>query len=160
MIRGMHPERGHYSAENCSIQAALDIVGEKWTLLVVREAFFGVRRFADFQRLLGCARNILSARLKTLVDAGILSLSPYREPGSRARYEYRLTEKGRDLYPIVVSLMQWGDRWGERPDGAPLQLTHRDCGQAVEVQLRCAADHGPLSVRDVQARAGAGAKAA
>lgn len=156
----MHPERARYSAENCSIQAALDIVGEKWTLLVVREAFFGVRRFADFQRLLGCARNILSARLNMLVDAGVLSREPYREPGSRARYEYRLTEKGLELYTIVVALMQWGDCWGDRPGEAPLELTHRDCGEPVGVEVRCAAGHGPLSVRDVHARAGAGAKAA
>jgi DNA-binding HxlR family transcriptional regulator len=156
----VHPERAQYSAENCSIQAALEIVGEKWTLLVVREAFFGVRRFADFQRLLGCARNILSTRLKMLVEAGVLSREPYREPGSRVRYEYQLTDKGLDLYPIVVALMQWGDRWGERPGGAPLELTHRDCGEAVGVQVRCDAGHGPLSVRDVRARAGAGAKAA
>jgi DNA-binding HxlR family transcriptional regulator len=156
---GVHPERLMYSAENCSIRAALEIVGEKWTLLVLREVFFGVRRFADFQRTLGCARNILSARLRTLVEEGVLSREPYREPGSRVRYEYRLTEKGLDLFPIVVALMQWGDRWSAGADGPPVELSHRDCGDRLAVELRCAAGHGPLSARDTQARPGAGARA-
>jgi len=155
----MQAERFLYSTENCSIRATLEIVGEKWTLLVLREAFFGVRRFADFHRGLACARNILSARLKTLVDEGILAREPYREPGSRLRYEYRLTEKGLDLFPVLIALMQWGDRWSAGADGPAVRLEHRDCGREVGVELRCADGHGPLRAHEVRARAGAGARA-
>ena len=118
-----------------------------------------VRRFADFHRALGCARNILSARLKTLVDEGILSTQEYREPGSRARSEYRLTEKGLELFPAIVALMQWGDRWAADADGPAVEVRHRDCGEAVAVELRCAAGHGPLSGRETEAAPGPGARA-
>src|SRR5262245_62366901 len=100
-----HP-RFLYDLQHCGIRRALDVVGEKWTLLVLREAFYGVRRFDDFARNVGCARNILSARLGTLVDEGLLRREPYREPGQRARVEYRITEKGLELFPAIVSLMQ------------------------------------------------------
>jgi DNA-binding HxlR family transcriptional regulator len=154
----MHPERSRFSAENCSIRRTLDVVGEKWTLLVLREAFYGVRRFDDFARGVGCARNILSARLNTLVEEGLLRREPYREPGQRARVEYRLTEKGLELFPAVVALMQWGDRWAGDPDGPPVNITHRDCGEPVTVGMTCAAGHGPLSARDTRAEPGAGAR--
>lgn len=154
----MHPDRFHYSAENCSIRRTLEVVGEKWTLLVLREAFYGVRRFADFHRALGCARNILSARLKTLVDEGILSQEPYREPGSRARFEYQLTAKGLELFPALVALMEWGDRWTADAAGPPVEVRHRDCCERVGVELRCAAGHGPLSARATEAVPGTGAK--
>jgi DNA-binding HxlR family transcriptional regulator len=156
----MHPERFSYSAENCSIRRTLDIVGEKWTLLVLREAFYGVRRFADFHRALGCARNILSARLKTLVEEGILRQQPYHEPGRRARAEYQLTEKGLELFPALVALLQWGDRWTADPAGPAVVVQHRDCGHPVNGELRCAVGHGPLSARETEAVPGAGAKAA
>jgi len=156
----MHPARFAYSAENCSIQRTLEIVGEKWTLLVLREAFYGVRRFADFHRALGCARNLLSARLKTLVDEGILCQQPYQQPGSRTRVEYRLTDKGQELFPALVALMQWGDRWTADPAGPPVMLRHQACGHQVHAELRCDAGHRPLSARQTQATPGAGAKAA
>ena len=144
-----------YNAENCSIRAALEIVGEKWTLLVLREAFFGVRRFADFQRTLGCARNILSARLKTLVEEGILSRQPYREPGSRVRYEYRLTEKGADLWPVLVALLQWGDRYGLEGE-RPMILQHRGCGGELDDRRRCVACGADVTVTEaVAVRTGA-----
>jgi DNA-binding HxlR family transcriptional regulator len=154
----MHPDRFSYSAENCSIQRSLEIVGERWTLLVLREAFYGVRRFEDFVRMLGCPRDVLSARLRTLVDEGILRREPYREPGSRARSEYRLTEKGYELFPALLALMQWGDRWRADPSGPPVELTHRECGEPLEVIMSCRAGHGPLSVRDVAANPGPGAR--
>jgi DNA-binding HxlR family transcriptional regulator len=156
----MHPDRSRFSAENCSIQRTLEIVGEKWTLLVLREAFYGVRRFSDFQQQLGCARNILSARLGTLVDRGILVRQPYREPGSRPRDEYRLTETGLELFPALVALMRWGDRWTADEAGPPVDVVHRDCGEPVTAELRCRAGHGPLSARDTKALPGAGARAA
>jgi DNA-binding HxlR family transcriptional regulator len=154
----MHPDRFHYSSDNCSIRRTLDVVGEKWTLLVLREAFYGVRRFADFHRALGCARNLLSARLNTLVDEGILARKPYQDPGSRLRYEYRLTPKGLELFPALVALMQWGDRWNADPEGPAVEIQHRECGHPVHAELRCAAGHGPLDPRQTHAVPGPGAK--
>jgi DNA-binding HxlR family transcriptional regulator len=149
-----------YSAENCSIKRTLEVLGERWTLLVLREAFYGVRRFDDFQRNIGCARNVLSNRLATLVEKDILKRVPYREPKSRPRYEYRLTDKGRDLYPILVALMQWGDRWEADPDGPSAILRHNDCEAPVEVVLRCTAGHFPLTARDAHPVPGPGARRA
>jgi DNA-binding HxlR family transcriptional regulator len=153
-------DRLAYSADNCSIRRTLEVVGEKWTLLVLREAFYGVRRFDDFHRAIGCARNILAARLGTLVEHGLLERHGYREPGSRPRSEYRLTEKGRELFPALVALLQWGDRWTADPEGAAVELRHAGCGATVGVELRCASGHGPLRTRDVVPEPGPGAIAA
>src|SRR5919108_5467477 len=112
-----------YSLERpptCSIASAMEILGERWTFLVLREAFYGVRRFSEMQRNLGIARNILSTRLQTLVAAGILERRLYREEPER--YEYRLTEAGRDLYPSIVTLMRWGDRHLQGEQGPPVVL--------------------------------------
>src|SRR3954462_7637079 len=103
-----------YDTQVCSVARALEVVGERWTLLVLRDAFLGVRRFDDFQRSLGVARNILQARLERLVDEGLLERQPYQE--RPPRYEYRLTEKGIELWPAIVALMKWGDRY-LFPDG-------------------------------------------
>jgi DNA-binding HxlR family transcriptional regulator len=151
----MHPERLRYSSSNCSIARTLGVVGEKWTLLVLREAFYGVRRFDDFHAMLGCARNLLSARLKTLVANGLLEKWAYRDDRGRRRDEYRLTEKGRDLLPAVVALMQWGDRWAADEAGPPVLLRHRGCDEPVSVRLCCDAGHTPLA-RDVRAVPGPG----
>jgi DNA-binding HxlR family transcriptional regulator len=156
----MQPDRFSYSADNCSIQRTLEIVGEKWSLLVLREAFYGVRRFSDFEGALGCARNILSARLATLVEHRFLSREPYREPGRRVRHEYRLTDKGLELFPAMVALMRWGDRWTADAAGPPVDVRHRHCGASVVAELRCAGGHGPLSARDTEAVPGSGATAA
>ena len=150
-------DRFAYSAENCSIRRTLDVVGEKWTLLVLREAFYGVRRFDDFHRAIGCARNILATRLTTLVEHGILERHGYREPGSRPRSEYRLTDKGRELFPALVALLQWGDRWTADAKGAAVELRHAGCGSAIGTELRCAARHGPLTAREVVPEPGPGA---
>jgi DNA-binding HxlR family transcriptional regulator len=156
----MSDERDRYSAENCSIKRALDVVGEKWTLLVMREAFYGARRFDQFQARIGCARNILSERLATLTEAQILTRSPYREPGQRERHEYRLTEKGLDLITVVVAIKQWGDRWEAAPEGPPVDILHRDCGHRVEALLHCPHDDAPLTARDLQSVPGPGARLA
>jgi DNA-binding HxlR family transcriptional regulator len=156
----MHPDRVRYSSSNCSIARTLGVVGEKWTLLVLREAFYGVRRFDDFHATLGCARNLLSARLKTLVANGLLEKRPYRDDRGRRRDEYRLTEKGRDLLPAVVALMQWGDRWAADEAGPPVLLLHRGCDELVSVQLCCQAGHTPLAARDVRAVPGPGLREA
>jgi len=156
----MSDTRFRYSSENCSIRRTLDVVGEKWTLLVLREAFYGVRRFGDFHRALGCARNILSARLNTLVDEGLLRQEPYQDPGRRPRTEYRLTEKGQDLFPALVAIMQWGDRWTADPAGPAVVVRHRGCHGPVVAESRCTAGHDPLSARDTEALPGTGARPA
>ena len=160
MLNVVLAARESYSAENCSVKRALDVVGEKWTLLVVREAFYGARRFEQFQAHVGCARNLLSERLNTLVEAGVLQRVPYREPGQRERHEYRLTDKGLDLLPAVTALMHWGDRWEADPDGPPVEIVHRDCGHPVELVMRCNHDDVPLTARDTQPRPGPGARPA
>jgi DNA-binding HxlR family transcriptional regulator len=151
-------ERHRYSAENCMIAATLAVVGEKWTLLVIREAFYGVRRFAEFQRHLGCPRNVLSERLAKLVEHGLLETREYREPGQRARHEYRLTEKGRELFPALIALMTWGDRWEVGPEGRPVEVLHRDCGGHVGIDVVCDRGHGGLTARDTQPVPGPGAR--
>src|SRR4029079_2922442 len=99
-------ERTHYQASNCSIARTLQVLGEKWTVLILRESFYGATRFEQFHRVLQCPRNLLSERLKMLVDEGILEGSEYREPGSRARNEYQLTDKGRELMHLMLGFMQ------------------------------------------------------
>ncbi|MGY1602181.1 winged helix-turn-helix transcriptional regulator [Geodermatophilus sp. SYSU D00815] len=132
----------------CSVAGTLAVVGEKWSLLVLREAFLGVRRFADFQRILGAPRAVLTDRLATLVDQGILKRVPYQAEGERQRHEYRLTRKGIDLYPTLVALMEWGDRWLDDGPGM-MELRHRDCGAPVHLALTCEDGHALDSARDV-----------
>jgi DNA-binding HxlR family transcriptional regulator len=147
-----------YDAANCNIAAALAIVGEKWTFLVLREAFNGVRRFDDMQRRTAAPRQVLSSRLGRLVDEGILRKVPYQEPGQRPRSEYRLTEKGIELFPVIAALLAWGDKYAGAPDGPAVQLTHRDCGAAVGLQLACADGHVLASAREVTPVPGPGAR--
>jgi DNA-binding HxlR family transcriptional regulator len=147
-----------WDRSRCSVAGTLAVVGEKWSLLVLREAFFGVRRFADFQRVLGAPKAVLSDRLGTLVEQGVLTRVPYQADGARQRHEYRLTAKGRDLYPTLVALMQWGDTY--LADGPPpVELTHEDCGAPVHLELTCEAGHslaGPREVAPVRGVAAAG----
>ncbi|MEZ0360155.1 winged helix-turn-helix transcriptional regulator [Mycobacterium sp. SA01] len=156
----MPVDRDLISAENCSVKRALDIVGEKWTLLVLREALYGARRFERFQSRIGCPRQVLTDRLNTLVAAGVLRKVPYQEPGQRERHEYRLTEKGRDLLPAVIALMHWGDKWEADAAGPPVEVVHRECGHPVELVLRCRDDHAPLTAHDTEPRPGPGARPA
>jgi DNA-binding HxlR family transcriptional regulator len=129
----------------CSIARTLEIVGEKWALLAVREVFLGNRRFDEMVRRTGAPRDTLAARLRTLVGSGVLERQQYSE--HPARYEYRLTEAGRDLYPVIVALMRWGDEHLAGDDGPPLVLTHR-CGHRLVAQLVCEACGEPLDPRD------------
>jgi DNA-binding HxlR family transcriptional regulator len=147
-----------YSTDNCTVGAALAIVGEKWSFLVLREAFNGVRRFEDMLRRTGAPRQVLSDRLSRLVAEGLLRKSPYREPGQRARSEYRLTERGMDLYPVIVALLEWGNKHACPPDGTAVLLTHRGCGADVSLQLECADGHRLNSARDVTPVPGPGAR--
>jgi DNA-binding HxlR family transcriptional regulator len=142
-----------YDNQVCSVAGALEIVGERWTLLVLRDAFLGVRRFDDFQRDLGIARNILQARLERLVEEGILERRLYQE--RPPRHEYRLTEKGIDLWPAIVALMKWGDRY-LYPDGPPVVMEHRGCGGEVDDRRICTRCGVPLEARDVKPRLGPG----
>jgi DNA-binding HxlR family transcriptional regulator len=144
-----------YSAQVCSIASALEVVGERWSLLIVRDVFLGLRRFDQIQASLGIARNVLQARLARLTDQGVLERRPYQE--RPARYEYRLTEKGLDLWPTVVALMKWGDRYGAPAAGPPVLLEHRGCGGAVDEHRTCTACGARLSVRDARAIPGPGA---
>ena len=146
------------STENCTVQRTLDLVGDRWALLVLRDAMNGVRRFEDFRRHVGLSEAVLADRLRKLVAAGILTAVPYREPGSRTRNEYRLTEKGWDLWPVMIALKQWGDRWTANPEGPPLDVRHRDCGAPLEAVIRCTDGHGPLTPREATARPTAAAR--
>src|SRR5215813_10036932 len=114
-----------YDGEACSAGRALGVLGDRWTLLVLREVFNGVRRFDEISSHLGVARDVLTRRLAILVDEGILVRVPYQQPGARTRYEYRLTEAGRDLRPVLLALIEWGDRYRAGDDGVPFQVVHR-----------------------------------
>src|ERR1044071_9051071 len=122
-----------WSVDNCTIASSLAILGEKWTFIVLRDVFLGVRRFDDFIEHTGIPRQVLANRLGRLVEEGLLRRESYREPGERTRHEYRLTDKGIDVYPILVALREWGDRYLADPDGPPLLTVHRDCGASVEL---------------------------
>ena len=130
---------------SCSIGRAIEILGERWTFLILRESFYGVRRFSDMQRNLGIARNILSTRLQTLVANGILERRLYQE--EPPRHEYRLTEAGRDLYPAIVTLMRWGDR--HLSTDPPVVLRHNSCGHEADPLLVCAHCHEELDPHEV-----------
>jgi len=140
---------------NCSVAQALEIVGEWWTLLIVRDAFLGVRRFDDFVERLGISRNILTNRLDTLVDAEILARRPYDE--SRGRYDYVLTDKGRALWPVLTAIRQWGDEWIVGDGNEPLVVRHRDCGEITHATMICDSCGEPLAAGDVRAERGPGA---
>jgi DNA-binding HxlR family transcriptional regulator len=142
---------------NCSIARTLEVIGEWWTLLILRDAFLGLRRFDDFQRSLGIARNILTDRLNTLVGHGILERICYQE--RPARYEYGLTEKGRDLYPVIIGLLRWGDHWTAGPEGPPLVLEHQSCGQEVMPILVCPTCREEITAQTLHPHPGPGAKA-
>jgi DNA-binding HxlR family transcriptional regulator len=147
-----------YDSASCAIGAAVAVIGERSTFLVLREAFNGVRRFDDIQRRTEIPRQVLSDRLARLVSEELLRKVPYQDSGQRRRHEYRLTSKGLDLYPVLVSLMQWGDQYAAGPGGSPVLLRHRDCGQPVRLQLSCQAGHTLESARDVTPVPGPGAR--
>jgi len=147
-----------YDTANCAIGAAVGILGERPTFLVLREAFNGVRRFDDMQRRTGMPRQVLSQRLARLVAEGLLRKVRYQESGQRSRDEYRLTDKGLDLYPVLVALMEWGDRHAVGSAGPQVLLRHRDCGEPVRLQMACRAGHVLQSAREVAPVPGPGAR--
>lgn len=147
-------QRTSFEDMNCSVAQCLELVGEWWSLLIVRDAFLGVTRFDDFQARLGISRNILNQRLNRLVDSGVLKRVPYQDHPPRS--EYRLTDKGRDLWPVVNAMRQWGDRWAA-PAGPPVKMRHTRCGRVVKAVPVCSHCGEPLDARTVTVVPGPGA---
>ena len=146
--------RHDYPGQVCSIAKALEVVGERWTLLIVRDVMGGNRRFDELQKGLGIARNVLAARLERLVDEDILERRPYQE--SPPRYEYFLTLKGLDLWPALIALLGWGDRHTAYPEGPPMLIVHKECGGPVSDRGVCESCGKVLNARDALALPGPG----
>ena len=140
---------------HCSVAQSLEVIGEWWTLLILRDAFLGVTRFDDFASRLGIARNVLTARLDTLVDNDVLTRIPYDE--ARGRYDYRLTDKGRALLPVMTAIRQWGDQWILGEDHAPVVVEHTTCGEISKGMFTCDHCGEELTSRTLRARRGPGA---
>ena len=153
-----HPEALDWSSDGCTIERAAEVVGDRWSLVILREVMSGLRRFDQMTVRTAIPRQVLTDRLERLVAQGILRRDPYREPGQRQRHEYRLTDKGIDLYPVFVAMQQWGDRYLADPSGPPTEFEHRGCGERVDVVVRCSAGHEMSSNREVVGRLGPGAR--
>ncbi|MEU0543296.1 helix-turn-helix domain-containing protein [Nocardia sp. NPDC005978] len=147
--------RTSFEDMNCSIAQCLEVVGDWWTLLIVRDALFGVTRFDDFRSRLGIARNVLTQRLEHLVDQGVLTREPYQE--NPPRHDYKLTEKGRTLWTVVNAMREWGDTWSA-PDGPPVEAIHKTCGHKMTVTPTCSHCAAPLTPRDIRPTLGPGAR--
>jgi DNA-binding HxlR family transcriptional regulator len=146
-----------YPALDCSVAKALEVIGERWSLLIVRSVMHGNRRFGEMQESLGIARNVLSARLQRLVDEEILERRAYQE--SPPRYEYFLTQKGLDLWPALIALLNWGDRYSPDPAGPRRLIVHKECGGTVSERGICESCGKVLTARDAKQVPGPGAKA-
>ncbi|MEU7428935.1 helix-turn-helix domain-containing protein [Streptomyces sp. NPDC040750] len=140
-MKDLLEKREAWSMANCSISRALEIVGNRTAMLIMREAFFGTRRFDDFARRVGIGEPAAAARLKELTAAGLLERVPYQEPGKRTRYAYQLTQKGRDFRAVIMALRQWGDTWAADEHGPPVVVRHENCGAPVHAVLRCDDGH-------------------
>ncbi|MEO0400644.1 MAG: helix-turn-helix domain-containing protein [Pseudomonadota bacterium] len=134
-----------------SVAAALEVIGDRWVFLILREAFFGVKRYDELRKNLGASPNILADRLKRLVDANVLEKTRYSD--HKNRFEYQLTEKGLDLYPMIVMLLAWGDKWEAGAAGPPLSLIHEPCGHILTPTVNCSACGEPVRAQDVSWRA-------
>jgi DNA-binding HxlR family transcriptional regulator len=146
-------ERKSFAGMHCSVAQCLEVAGEWWSMLILRDAFLGVTRFDEFQQRLGIARNILNQRLTRLVDEGVLEKVAYSDHPPRC--DYRLTAKGRDLWPVLTAMRQWGDKYAA-PDGPPVRVVHKKCGKVSHAVMTCSACGEPLSARDVRAVRGPG----
>ncbi len=136
----------------CSLARTLSVIGDRWTMLIIRNCFLGVRRFDDFQRQLGITRHLLASRLKKLVEEEVLRKVPYGDGGGR--FEYRLTAKGMDLYPIVMTMVDWGNRWMSDPDGPPLRHIHQTCERPFRPVLTCSECGEAIDPRQVSVEPG------
>jgi DNA-binding HxlR family transcriptional regulator len=145
-------------SRTCSLARTLELVGQPWTLLVLRDLFNGIRRFDDLADHLGIARNVLASRLARLTETGLAQRVPYRQPGRRARHEYRLTSAGLDLCTVMVAFAGWGDRHLAGPAGPPARFEHRDCGAPVRAALLCDSGHLLAPSDRVLSRPGPGAR--
>lgn len=148
-------QRTSFESMNCSVAQCLEVIGEWWTPLILRDLFLGVSRFDDFQARLGIARNMLADRLAGLVEDGVVEKVPYQT--NPERFDYRLTEKGADLWRVITAMRQWADRW-QAPNGPPLQLLHRSCGKVTTAVMVCSECGEPLERRNVRAIDGPGAR--
>lgn len=153
-------EWSELDSTRCSVARAASVIGDAWTVLVLRDLFNGIRRFDDLAAHLGIARNVLTRRLTALVADGIVVRVPYREPGRRERQEYRLTAAGRDLLPVILAMLAWGDAHRAGEDGPPMRVEHVECGTAVHVELRCAQGHLVAPSTRLRAVPGPGARRA
>jgi len=143
-----------YEGQNCSVAKTLELVGERWTVLILRDVFLGRRRFDEMADNLKIARNVLTQRLQRLVEEGVLEKVAYQERPER--FEYRLTDKGLDLWPVMITLMQFGDRY-YAPDGPPIVVTHKGCGGTMDAHRICTTCGEKLTANQVRAHAGPGA---
>ncbi len=152
------PEALEWSTETCTIQRASEAIGDRWSLIVLRELFSGIRRFDQLTVRTAVPRQVLTARLARLTELGIVRRVPYQEPGQRTRDEYRLTPMGLDLYPVLMALAAWGDRYLADDGGPPVEFGHRGCGAPLGLVLRCTDGHEPSTTREVTGRPGPGAR--
>jgi DNA-binding HxlR family transcriptional regulator len=146
------------AAEPCSVARTVAVIGDRWTLLILRDCFLGVRRFEAFQERLGISRTIIAERLKLLVDEGVLAKVPYQD--RPVRHEYRLSDKGLALHPVVMSIVHWGDRFYAGEAGAPLLHRHKACGHDFHPVMTCSECGEAVGPRDVEPHPGPGARAA
>jgi DNA-binding HxlR family transcriptional regulator len=146
-------ERKSFAGMDCSVAQCLEVVGEWWSMLIVRDSLMGVTRFEDFQRRLGISRNILQQRLTKLVESGVLTRVQYSEHPPRD--DYRLTDKGRDLWPVITAMRQWGDTYAA-PTGPPVQIRHKTCGDVSEPEMVCSSCGEHVGPRDFKAVPGPG----
>jgi DNA-binding HxlR family transcriptional regulator len=148
-------KRSRIANKECSMARAMEVVGDRWSILILREAYYGVKRFDEFEYYVGIAPNILSTRLKKLVDAGVMTRAPL--PEHSGRYEYLLTEKGRDFFPAYLALKKWGDDWLAEPEGPQVIFRDRTVGREIKYPELQTASGKPLRLEDVEVVAGAGA---
>jgi DNA-binding HxlR family transcriptional regulator len=145
--------RKSFEEMHCSVAQTLEVVGEWWTMLIIRDCFLGITRFDEFHQRLGISRNILTERLDHLVETGVLTRHPYQ--GNPVRYDYRLTDKGRDLWLVLTAMREWGDRW-VADDGPPVIVEHKACGHETTIVPTCSSCGGTVDARSVRARVGPG----
>ena len=150
-------KRSRIANQECSMARAMEVVGDRWSILILREAYYGVKRFDEFEYYVGVAPNILSSRLKKFVDAGVMTRIPL--PEHSGRYEYVLTEKGRDFFPAYLALKKWGDDWLAEPEGPQVVFRDRAAGREIKYPKLLTASGKPLRLEDVEVVAGAGAVA-
>ena len=141
VLEGALAKLDNWPRVECPIDAALSVVSTRSAMLILREAYYGARRFEDFVARVGITEAVAAARLRELTDAGLLRREPYQEPGQRTRQAYRLTQMGLDLFPALIAFAQWGDKYLAGPAGPPLLWRHADCGEPVTAEVRCAAGH-------------------